>query len=202
MGPVRMARSALLLLLCGLVLCWHANGQNDKFTYKFDLGGMVCTNLASGVICSNPPPYAMNTAGSSVSHRNIISFDTDGNYALGFEKATLGSWYLSIYKYNPSDQSSGASIWRAKTVDGVDVKANENSTLGFIESGNLELRNAQGSLVSPSYLSFARSFKGKFWIRSTIFFDYLLYLQWRLQGIGPELTFYISLSAWKVSFHA
>ncbi|BBN09588.1 protein MpMBLa [Marchantia polymorpha subsp. ruderalis] len=147
MGPVRMARSALLLLLCGLVLCWHANGQNDKFTYKFDLGGMVCTNLASGVICSNPPPYAMNTAGSSVSHRNIISFDTDGNYALGFEKATLGSWYLSIYKYNPSDQSSGASIWRAKTVDGVDVKANENSTLGFIESGNLELRNAQGSLL-------------------------------------------------------
>ncbi|KAG6543336.1 hypothetical protein Mapa_015250 [Marchantia paleacea] len=141
-----MACSAFLWLVGTLVLCalTSVNAQNDKFVYKFSSGDMVCTNSPAGVKCTNPPPYAMNTAGFSDSHHNIISFDTNGNYALGFEKATRGSVYLSIYTYNPSDKSAGPSIWRAATSSGVHVQVRAASSLKFSKSGNIELRDTKG----------------------------------------------------------
>ncbi|BBN04263.1 hypothetical protein MPTK1_3g03140 [Marchantia polymorpha subsp. ruderalis] len=141
-----MARSSLLWLVHILVLCalTTVHAQNDKFVYKFSSGDMVCKNSQAGVSCTNPPRSAMNTAGFSPSHHNIISFNADGNYALGFETATSGSVYLSIYSYNPRDKSAGPFIWRAATSSGVHVQVPAASSLKFSKSGNIELIDTKG----------------------------------------------------------
>ncbi|KAL2644585.1 hypothetical protein R1flu_012172 [Riccia fluitans] len=151
--------SALLLLsaLSPILLCSSVNAgrDEDKFEYTFSNVEMNCTNWATydeaarplgRVICTNPPPYALDGAGScDPRHHHIISFKGEGDYALGFEKATFGSWYLSIYPYSPKTKTSGEPIWRDPQVDSsAPLQVPDNCSLVFLKSGNLELRDSSG----------------------------------------------------------
>ncbi|KAL2610439.1 hypothetical protein R1flu_029012 [Riccia fluitans] len=134
------------LLICTFVLCSSENvlPQHEKFVLKFRRGGMVCTNEQSGLTCTSP--RAHHDQGTVSSHRNIFSSERDGDYALGFERASDDSWFLSIYAYHPSNGTAGSSIWRASSVDGSEVQVPSNSSLVFLQSGNLELRGSEGGL--------------------------------------------------------
>ncbi|KAG6553653.1 hypothetical protein Mapa_004567 [Marchantia paleacea] len=134
-----------LLLVAATALGVSAQGSNI-FEWDFQArGDAVCTNLATGVTIDNHPPYAMNTAGFSDSHRNIISYDTDDIYALGFEQYSPGAFYLSIYKWFPSNSSAGPSVFQATGVTTSTV--DEGATFSILSSGSLDLRSSDGSMV-------------------------------------------------------
>ncbi|KAG6553654.1 hypothetical protein Mapa_004568 [Marchantia paleacea] len=145
-----MTRSVLLLLLgVGTVLLFaprvSAQGSNI-FEWDFQArGDAICTNSATGVTIDNHPPYAMNVAGFSDSHRNIISYDYNDIYALGFEQYAPGAFYLSIYKWNPSDNSAGPAIFQAKGITTSTV--DEGATLSILSNGSLDLKDSAGNLV-------------------------------------------------------
>ncbi|KAL3700279.1 hypothetical protein R1sor_018301 [Riccia sorocarpa] len=121
--------------------------QQDKIVHKFTRGVTVCTNMETGLTCTNPHGVlSLEDSRSEDSHRSIFCSETDGDYALGFERASSTSWYLSIYVYNPSNGTAGSSIWRATSVDGRHIEVPVNSSLVFLRSGNVELRDPEGGL--------------------------------------------------------
>ncbi|KAG6549368.1 hypothetical protein Mapa_009086 [Marchantia paleacea] len=117
--------------------------RNDKFD-RFTLGSVniICTNFAMGVQCDYPTPFAGTTATGNLNHRNIISYDSNGIYALGFHEIVRGEFYLSIYLFYPSDSSAGPPVWTANRDNPVD----ENATMSFLTTGSLELRDSQGNV--------------------------------------------------------
>ncbi|KAL2633078.1 hypothetical protein R1flu_004557 [Riccia fluitans] len=102
-----------------------------------------CTNKRQVVSCM--PFIDMALSPGDRKHRNIISDSNDGKYALGFE-STSGGFFLSIYKFNPSTNTAGAPIWRARTSNGQFVKVDENATF-TIGQGTLTLKNSSGKQV-------------------------------------------------------
>ncbi|BBN11042.1 protein MpRLK-Pelle_SD-2b4 [Marchantia polymorpha subsp. ruderalis] len=118
-------------------------GRSNKFD-RFTLGNVniICTNLATGVQCDYPIPSAGTTATGNSMHRNIIAYDSDGIYALGFHELVRGEFYLSIYLFYPSDSSAGPPVWTANRDNPVD----ENATMSFLTTGSLELRDSQGNV--------------------------------------------------------
>ncbi|BFI25187.1 hypothetical protein AXG93_3562s1060 [Marchantia polymorpha subsp. ruderalis] len=142
-----------VLMLAATALGVSAQGGN-VFEWDFAArGDAVCTNLATGVTIDNHPPYAMNTAGFSDSHRNIISYDTDDIYALGFEQYSPGEFYLSIYKWFPSNSSAGPSVFQAKGLNTNTV--DEGATFTILSNGSLDLRSSDGTLVWTTGTEFA-----------------------------------------------
>ncbi|KAG6556700.1 hypothetical protein Mapa_001643 [Marchantia paleacea] len=103
---------------------------------------LVCTNVPGGVQCTNPPAYPMKTATGTDSRCNVISLESNGLYAFGFEKP-LG-FYLSTYKFNPSDNS----FCRARTKNDENLKVDEKGTASFLQSGSIELKSFKGKLVN------------------------------------------------------
>ncbi|KAL2632842.1 hypothetical protein R1flu_004321 [Riccia fluitans] len=101
-----------------------------------------CTNKRQGVSCMG---IDMVLSPGDQKHRNIISDYIDGKYALGFESTSAG-FFLSIYKFNPSTNTTGAPIWRARTSNGQFVKVDENATF-TIGQGTLTLKNSSGKQV-------------------------------------------------------
>ncbi|BBM99102.1 hypothetical protein MPTK1_1g18720 [Marchantia polymorpha subsp. ruderalis] len=145
-----MTRSFLLVLLgVGTVLLFapQASAQGSNiFEWNFqERGDAICTNLATGVTIDNHPPYAMNVAGFSESDRNIIAYDYNDIYALGFEKYAPGAFYLSIYKWYPSNNTAGSVIFRAKGITTSTV--DEGATLSILSNGSLDLKDSAGNLV-------------------------------------------------------
>ncbi|KAL2650133.1 hypothetical protein R1flu_018261 [Riccia fluitans] len=149
-----MARSSIfmLLLVAAVLQISVGVGAQGTNTFNWDFqmrGDAICTNLATGVTIDNHPPYAMNTAGFSDSHRNIISYDTDDIYALGFEKLSSdpsASFALSIYKWFPSDSSARPSVFQPKGLSGI-ATVDEGATFRILRTGSLELRASDGSLA-------------------------------------------------------
>ncbi|BBN11041.1 protein MpRLK-Pelle_SD-2b3 [Marchantia polymorpha subsp. ruderalis] len=99
--------------------------------------------MATGVQCDTMDIRSLNFGGFTDTHRNIISVDIDGYYALGFQQITRGEFFLSIYPFYPTDDSAGPAIWTANRNWPVD----ENGTLGFLSTGTLELRDSRGTVM-------------------------------------------------------
>ncbi|KAL3694639.1 hypothetical protein R1sor_008290 [Riccia sorocarpa] len=137
----RPGGSVILFLMCSYLLSCATGSDALKFAYRFSRGPMNCTdNFPQGVVCTNAVGN-MNTGGKGDSrHSNIISYQGVDNYALGFENATSGSHYLSIYHYNSQTGLAGDTIWRA-TEEGssASVQIPGTPSLIFTKDGNLEL---------------------------------------------------------------
>lgn len=111
--------------------------------FNWERLSIICTNMATGVQCDTMDIRSLNFGGFTDTHRNIISVDIDGYYALGFQQITRGEFFLSIYPFYPTDDSAGPAIWTANRNWPVD----ENGTLGFLSTGTLELRDSRGTVV-------------------------------------------------------
>ncbi|KAG6549367.1 hypothetical protein Mapa_009085 [Marchantia paleacea] len=111
--------------------------------FNWERLSIICTNMATGVECDTMEINSLNFGGFTDTHRNIISVDINGYYALGFQQITPGEFYLSIYPFYPTDKSAGPAIWTANRNEPVD----ENGTLGFLSTGSLELRDSRGNVM-------------------------------------------------------
>ncbi|KAL2633135.1 hypothetical protein R1flu_004614 [Riccia fluitans] len=120
------------------------NDTENKLSYYTEFTPeFVFTLQPEGLQCS--PCMGENPSPGDVRYRNIFSHTEDGKYAFGFEKARRG-YYLAIYKFYPSNNSAGRSIWRAKSKGGGLVRADYGATL-TLRQGIIEVRNSRGRLV-------------------------------------------------------
>jgi hypothetical protein len=104
--------------LCGSM---QYTTNNASFWLPLPSVNMICTNNGNNITgghipCTNTPPYAMSTAGSSDNFRNIISYNSDGLASLGFEQVNPGAFCLSIYWFYPSEYPLNPS-YRITNVD-------------------------------------------------------------------------------------
>ena len=92
----------------GLCESMQYTTNNATFWLPLPSINMICTNNRNNITgghipCTNTRTYAMSTAGSSDTFRNIISYNSDGLASLGFEQVSPGAFCISIYWFYPSE---------------------------------------------------------------------------------------------------